>query len=257
MGKNDSSRTRVVPVFDGLMSQDSTGKSWLVPLLRLGSMADQRGVPHDLGSLVANHPRWWGRKERRLAPPLSLLGWLISNVTAESVERSSSRPEVKLRRQALAQRDEATRQEALQLLAKGCTGRNWYTLEGQSSPDAFLETDRAVIVVEGKRTERTCTEKTTFMGRRSQMLRHMDAASEIANGRRVLGVLIVESAADESLQPSEFWRLQAKNQVEEPLLAASLPHRSPAEQAAIASGFVGVATWRAVCEKFGLPWPPA
>lgn len=35
MGKNDSSKTRVVPVFSELRDQDPTGKAWLSKLLAL------------------------------------------------------------------------------------------------------------------------------------------------------------------------------------------------------------------------------
>lgn len=42
MGKYDSSRTRVVSVFDALMDRDPTGVEWLLPLLNLGSGAAER-----------------------------------------------------------------------------------------------------------------------------------------------------------------------------------------------------------------------
>lgn len=57
MGVNDSSRTRVVPVFNALMDRDPTGDTWISRLLRLGSRAArQLDIPP--GSLAAACPRW-------------------------------------------------------------------------------------------------------------------------------------------------------------------------------------------------------
>ena len=60
-------------------------------------------------------------------------------------------------------------------------------------------------MVEGKRTESSTTTKTTWMKKRSQLIRHMDAAWEVAKGRAVLGLLLVEGEADDPLSVPKKW----------------------------------------------------
>lgn len=112
-------------------------------------------------ALLPTHPRWWGTNERGLQPPVWLLEWLVRNISVEAVVRSRDSDETLGRRQALASRDPATLNGALGFLRAGERGRKWFVLEGESLPDALLETDRLVLVVEGKRTERMTTTKTT------------------------------------------------------------------------------------------------
>jgi hypothetical protein len=42
MGTKDSSKTRVVPVFDILYANDKTGKSWLPQLRKLGLLGSDQ-----------------------------------------------------------------------------------------------------------------------------------------------------------------------------------------------------------------------
>jgi len=136
--------------------------------------------------------------------------------------------------------------------------RVWYVLEGRTQPDACLESETFLLVLEGKRTERKATSSTTWLPRRSQILRHMDAAFEISEGRRVFGLMIVEGPGGaDSVTPSAYWLNQAEEEISDSSLSASLPHRTVAERAHIAEGFLGVTTWQAVCKRFGLPWPPS
>ena len=256
MGQHDSSLTRVAPVFDQLLRMDRAGASWLARLLRLGHRADLSALPADLGTLQADGPGAWGRNERALPPPLSLLGWLVQNVTEEAVKASGDRGETLVKRTKLARRDSETTAEALERLRAGERGRRWFVFEGHSYPDAVLETDKALVVVEGKRTERTTTTKTKWMSSRSQLLRHMDAAWEIADGRVVLGLLLVEGADPQPSEVPEKWRAASERDCVAESLRASLPHRSPEVRTEIARGLLGVATWQRVCETFELSWPP-
>jgi hypothetical protein len=258
MGIYNSSTTRVVPVFDRLFDLDPSGRAWLSKLLGLGSHSGEKGLPEDPGLLRPDHPRWWGKNERRLAPPRALLRWLVENISLRAVEASGDRDDVLAKRRLVAQRDPWTIADALALIDGPGDGRRWYRLEGESFPDACLETDRLLVVVEGKRTERSCTSKTKWMGRRSQLLRHMDAALEVAGGRRVVGLLLVEGDEDKlgGFYPSPYWLSQSEAQTASGMLRDSLPHRTPTERVLLAEGLIGVATWQQVCSTFDLPWPP-
>ena len=152
-------------------------------LIRLGSRASKVDLPSPVGELVPGHPRSWGEDERPLSPPLGLLEWLVQNISAEAVAKSGTSEETVQKRLALARSDPDVLQDALTRLRAGKRGKKWFVFEGPSSPDAYLETDSIVVVVEGKRTEPTTTSHTTFMPKRSQLIRHIDAAWEVADGR--------------------------------------------------------------------------
>lgn len=255
MGEYNSSRTRVVPVFERLYQQDSTGAAWLSHLLSLGSNAKESEL-QNLGSLVAGHEGWWGVNERRLSAPPKLLEWLVHNVEKPSSPSLWGSRETRAKRERLAARDFDTIKEALELLKAGGKS-DWHVLEGESSPDAYLETEHAVIVIEGKRTEAKATMHTTWMPLRSQMLRHMDAAWEKRKGRRVYGLMIVEGdGGADAIDLNDHWREESSKQRADETLEKSLPHRSAEERREIASGFLGATTWQRVCAEFDLPWPP-
>ena len=258
MGKFDSSRTRVAPVFDHLFASDPSGAAWLDRLIALGSRVQSvPAVPTGQRLVDAHGPRW-GRHEASLRAPRTLLAHLVRTITPDQVAADvDSSAETRLKREALARRDERAVAEGLQALEAGHDGKKWFVLEGESRPDALLETEDVVLCIEGKRTERSCTSTTKWMGERSQLVRHMDAAREAYAPKRVLGLLIVEgSDGEEGLTPSEFWRAECAAQFAPKMLADSLPHRSDIERQVIAKGILGVATWQGVCREFGIPWPP-
>ena len=231
MGEYDSSRTRVVPVFSALMDRDPTGRSWLPVLLKLGSRCSGRIEGVDPGSLISGHQRWWGDNELRVDPPKALLRWLFQNLKEPASERLWGDGETKRNRERLVAQDSTTIGEALHLLEQGFKPRVRYVLEGQSRPDAYLETESAILVVEGKRTERVPTTTTTWMPRRSQMLRHLDAAWEVRKGKRVLGMMIVEGPGGADAEnPSEYWLEETDAQVKPEMLKDSFPHRTPEER---------------------------
>lgn len=253
MGVHDSSLTRVAPVFAELMSRDPTGRTWLDGLLQLPTCGHPLAAVMPVESDLTGYG--WGSNERRLAPPLSLLSWLIRNLPLTGVQRPSGDDDTGRRRQRLFDQDPATISEALGLLTGSPQERKWYILEGMSQPDAYLETQDAIIIVEGKRTEAAPTIGTTWMPGRHQILRHLDAAWEIRGHRRVYGMLIVEGegGADAVGVPSQ-WAHAGLNTISTAAIEGSLPHRGPAEQLEIARCFVGVTTWQAVCKTFGIDW---
>ena len=257
MGRLNSSTTRVVPIFRHLFGADRSGTTWLPGLLALGGRPSGVLAAPPRPSLVAGHRPTWGSEELVLPAPLSLLEHLIESITIEQVARSADKALVRRKREGLARKDSATVADALRALRNGSRGRAWYVLEGPSKPDATLEMEDAVLVVEGKRTERSCTSTTTWMGVRSQLLRHMDAAMESFPGKRVLGLLLVEGdGGSEAHMPSPHWVAESKAQYDPAMVASSLPHRSPSERSMLAAGMLGVATWQAVCVQNCIPWPP-
>ena len=263
VGKWNSSTYRVVPIFKALYAKDRSGTSWLPGLMILGSRAAQvfDHTPH--ARLVADHKETWGDAELALPAPFSLLEHLVEYITPGQVARSGDTGDVLLKREALARKDAATiaeARQALQALQGDSRGRHWYVLEGNSRPDATLEMEDAVLLIEGKLTERSCTSKTKWMAGRSQLLRHMDAAAayERFRGKRILGLLLVEGDDEgpDTTVPSPHWIAQSEAQYQTRMLAATLPHLSPNRRDLLAGGVLGVATWQAVCRVSSPPWPP-
>ena len=258
MGSKDSSKTRVAPTFDFLLQADPSGNSWLDRLLALGSRPQSVTSLTKGQRLIAGHDRRWGTDERGLPSPLALLEHLVRNLDPALVAKSSDTGTSLLKRRALGASDPRAIGDAIGQLRAGKRGRRWFVLEGESRPDALLETENLVVCIEGKRTEATCTSTTTWMKCRSQLLRHMDAATDQFRSKRVVGLLIVEGDGDAvAMHPSEHWKAECAAQYAPSMLADSLPHRTSEERTIIGENILGVTTWQAVCATFDIPWPPA
>lgn len=240
-GPRDSSRTRVGPVFDRLNGLEP---GWVRTLL---SLATHRhpvvAIPTTADfSLLEGY---WGPIERGLDPPVSLLSWLIRNLSPPVGDSN-----VDEHRHLLLQRDPATVATALRLLRSDGNKRAWYVFEGQTFPDAMLVTPDALVVVEGKRTEPVPTESTTWMAGRHQIWRHIDAAWEIRGHRQVFGLFIVEGDFSGEVPP--VWRAAIPGALSPATMESSFPHRGPDERQAIAKCLLGVTTWQHVCAEFGI-----
>lgn len=253
MGKRDSSQTRAAPVFDKLKLCEPGGGNQLEALLRLATGGHPNS--HPLIRMSDVRVSKWGECEARIQPPLSLLAWLIRNLPDTGVARPSGGDETSLRRRELFDRNPMTVRKALKSIHGSDLPKAWYVLEGSSQPDVYIETDEAVVVVEGKRTEPELTVGTTWMPGRHQILRHIDGAWEVRGHRKVYALLIVEGdEEDGGLRVPSKWVEESLNTVSTEAISSSLPHRGPTEQLEIARCFRGVTTWQAVCRTFDVDW---
>jgi hypothetical protein len=238
-GKYDSSKTRVAPVFNHLKVLPCEWPRRLLELAEFGSPDSTIGGDMDLSFVEGA----WGDKERGFRPPTALLEWLVRHP-----ERWASEPGNDERRRLCAG-DPDTLERALASVQSSGNHRRWFILEGYTYPDVFILTPSAVVVVEGKRTERGPTTHTKWMANRHQIWRHIDAAWEIRDRREVFGMFIVEG---EGMSLPEQWRQAAKDSLSVDALRGSFPHRSPAEVAQLSRCFLGACTWHRVCESFGI-----
>ncbi len=222
MGIHDSSRTRVAPVFGRLQCLDPSGRLWLQGLLEL---ANTRKLPRpQAGTSRLRVAKWWPREARLAAPP-SLLRWLLENAEEpRSAAAWGRRPEVMANRRRVVDRDADTLAGALKSLQeRRPSSRAWYVLEGPSQPDVFLDTDSAIVVIEGKRSEPDLATSTAWMPVRHQMLRHLDAAWEHRQGRRIYGLFIVEAEEGAAtVEPSSAWHQAVEATISEEVLKGSL-----------------------------------
>jgi hypothetical protein len=254
MRLRDSTKTRVEPVFDELLVRDGTGAAWLPRLVALPS---RQGAAAPTLPAIPLTRYGWGDSEISLAPPKHLLVWLVQNATlVDALAHQKTSPSTRAKRDLLLKRDAATIGEALaRLSAEQVSDRRWYVLEGCTWPDVYLETERTVVVIEGKRTESAPTTCTTWMSMRHQMLRHLDCAWERRAGRDLFGFFIGEGEGGPSgvaVPPS--WQAAAEDTVTANALSGSLPHRGEAERHAIAQCFLGATTWQSVCREFNIVW---
>jgi hypothetical protein len=231
-------------VLDALWAR---GRDWLPGLLALpeyGCGAVDTSL--DL-TLLEGH---WEPKERCLPPPVSLLAWCIRNAG-----RLGRRAITDERRRKLVEGDPEMVGEALRRLRTDDAQRSWFIFEGPTCPDAVLVSPDAIVVLEGKRTESGTTTETVWLSGRHQIWRHLDAAWELRGRRAVYGLFVVESSPDSpaALIP-EHWQRDARACLDPAALESSFPHRSTREIADISKCYLGVTTWRHVCERFGINW---
>lgn len=245
-GTRDSSKTRVAPFFDELRRHDAFGQSWIPGLLSLPSYGSDKPRPTTVTGLKETG---WGNTEVALRPPVSLLSWLLRNLRQPS---SVPHTKVQQERKELINGDVSRIKQGLDRLRSGHSSKAWYVLEGDSRPDAFLATNDVVIVIEGKRTEAGPTTSTTWLDGRHQMLRHLDAAFEIAGRRSLYGFFIVEGDDHGKVPP--VW-VEASRQTLSPIsVDQSLPHRPAVERQVITAAFLGVTTWQQACSALGVPF---
>jgi hypothetical protein len=242
-GRFDSSKTRVAPVLDELVR---SGKDWVLPFLKLAEHPRSFQQPTFYGDLSFVSGRW-GKNEIGLRPPVALLSWMLRNPNSLIQQNIQDQD-----RCDLINGIPSAVERALDLLRSNATDKAWYIFEGPTYPDAYIETNHALIVIEGKRTESGPTTSTTWLEGRHQIWRHIDAAWERRGCRKVYGMFVVE-ATSESFEVPANWRTAADDALSKKALDTSFPHRSDVERNEIAHCFLGVTTWQKVVARFNLP----
>lgn len=250
MTDKNSMRTRVDRVLPALHALD---REWVADLTAIPTDGHPVAAPTIAQCRLAPRTRevTWGKSERSLPAPVTLLEWLIRNLETPVGGWPNTSAKVHRKRMALAARDKGVTLEALDLLNNHPNAtKGWWILEGPSRPDAYLETPDAIVVIEGKRTEPGPTTSTEYMPIRHQLLRHIDAAWDKRGQRQVFGMFIVEG--DSRGAAPALWRDAARAEWNDDILVRSLPHRSADERQAIGQCVLGVTTWQEVVRVFGL-----
>ncbi len=175
MGKNNSSLCRVKPFMDFLLED--------IPRLIL--FLENLGIDVSDEIIKRENIFYDGHYgEKALKPPCDYLCKLIetlpNNFYAQEKIISSSDSKTRNIRMSLI-KDKEMREKAINQIKEEYETykdvlRGAIFLEGSSKPDVFIETDKTVIVVEGKWTEKIATENTAFVEHRNQMVRHIHDA---------------------------------------------------------------------------------
>ena len=248
--------TRVQPLFGALFTRDASGRSWLAELLRatprglrrLGPLADRPG--YLLTSLAVRGAS--GRLacfEYPVTPSRDLLLWLVDHpgkLTWPDNATQSAATE-RLRHALIDDAPPGVRtraQERVRERARTASpfASDWWRFEPASLLDCVLITDELVITVEGRRREPPGP-ATPWYPQRSQLVRDLEAAGQIAQGRAWGSVLI----SDELLTAGSPEAVAAS-------LPAGAPHLAPDERFELDSAYLGNITWRQACAAVGYPY---
>lgn len=250
----DSRLTRVHPFFEQLFARDASGRSWLAQLLgaapngagRLGPLLERPGSLVTAVAVRTASGRL-GCFEYLTAPPRELLAWFIDHPRElEWPANSQLSPEtVRLRRALLCDDppgSQARAQErARELLAAGAplTPR-WWSFETISKLDCVLITDRLVVTIVANRTEpRSPT--TEWYPRRSELVRCLEAAKALADGKQWASLWLSERPLDDGTH-EHLARV----------LPAGAPHLDPTGRQELHAAYLGNVTWSVACEATGL-----
>lgn len=116
--------------------------------------------------------------------------------------------------------------------------QKWWAFEGHTEVDCWLETDRLLLFVEGKRTE-SLSASTHWYPERNQLVRNLEVVGELADGRRAGVLLVTEEPVDDLTAEA---------------IALSAPHLDEAQRARLWDRYLGQATWRVLCDRLGVDY---
>ncbi len=258
MGQRNSSLTRVQPVLSHLLARG--GANWLPQFLQLGSRASlcsPKGFSH-LGALRQS-PAPSHSFEFPATAPADYLKALVGSpdrlrraVEANpNILKSSKDPNVERMRRLLLEGNPEAIAEGLDHINRGRTraGKGtWWVLEGTTMVDCAIFAEKATIFIEGKRTERTLTDRVSWDLARSQVFRNLDALRKMPHddGGDYFALLVVEGGSEAEKAARG---LDSDYKVASP----SWPHLSQEQAEELyARHYLGFTTWEAIASTFGI-----
>ncbi len=274
MGKYDSSRLKVVPVFSALLKANLWSQFFECVNVH-ATVGDGNCVEKTLKLPVfeEHEPEVRfgdkssvGQGEKALPPKVDLLKWIVQNCTDSRYVKSPKQGTSQERKDLFTcphKREEAVKAITELSNQHGITAqgeannfpRKWYILEGASRPDVYIETATFILVIEGKLTERTFTTSTSWLKHRDQMIRHMDALypMEGSPSKPIFGLYILPSESDyynvfRSKDHPIFPDLPGKicRYQDFSIWKESLPHRKSDTIGQMYSHFLGYITWESL-----------
>jgi hypothetical protein len=253
---DNSSLTAVESFFTTLFRREAAGASWLPALLaatpfndRLdelvqapGWLQTQLAVPGASGRLACF--------EYPAAASKRLLAWYIDHpdrlVWPAGAEANVSAQTVRLRRVLIDDEPPGTRARAQErahdLLARssGLTPA-WWRFEELKTLDCVLITERLVVTIQAE-PDGGLPPATPWYPRRSQLVRNLEAARHLADGKRFATLVLshrpLPDAADEHLERT---------------LPEAAPHLDELERRELHDAYLGNLTWDQACDAVGIP----
>jgi hypothetical protein len=269
-GSYNSSITRVRPVFQQLLKRDV--RDWLPVLLRLSNKGYGKELSKNPGELLPELIEKRVYKDRviarygipeikleacfeyPLAPPNAFLRWLIEHPERMSWPCHKDGRELQFRsitqkwRECLLMRAgtkeyiESKETALAELLRFGVhrSRRKWWAFEGFTEADCYLETYHLILVIEGKRKEKT-SEDISWYPERNQVIRNLEVVSEQAKAKRKEYAVMVCAQAEDLGANS----LEANAE-------KGMPHLNSLERCAITDHYLGCVLWKDLCAATGI-----
>ena len=238
MGKFNSSLTRVNPLGDAIINNHK-----LVDRLLSLVMSDNS---LEFGEFNNSNVFYsGGQGEKALKPSQRHLSSIIEKIIIDEKFRSyvrkkdTSTKSNKILRNKLFDLDLETIE-----MAKS-SFKDWNTFETNSYPDLFIENDKFIIVIEGKRTETDITRSTTYLPNRCQMVRHIENALEYCKGKKtIIGFYIIE---DSCRYEDHCSKVSFKEDLEKETIKKDDNLKS-----AIINSFYGYTTWQKISDNLNI-----
>ena len=252
MGKNNSSEIRVAP-FGELLVNDHSNVNKLLHLVKC-SRVNFGAFPNSSVFFAGNNANKENSGEKALKPPQSHLKSIIDLIYNDeeardyfkkAVERSNPKGAfVKENRLKMAEC-----KYCIEDIYKAIeNNEKWAILEGDSQPDLFIESDKFILIIEGKLTEPHTTTKTTYLMSRNQMLRHIQGAIEYNRQNNQNKKIIAFYIVPETF--SQIEEIKKGDKFVDILEKESVRISDQKYVDLITSSYYGYTTWEKVEKKF-------
>lgn len=246
MGKNDSSLTRVKPLFD-FINKDEVKLNQLFELFKHEKIEIIKK-----GSIIEIK---YGTKEKSIPPSKSRLLWMLIHLDiltrVKDYGANTKNSTTFTKREQLFLSDQETLCEAICKIknVNNVPKSGWYIFEGYTNPDIYIETTDSIFVGEAKRTERDITTKTKWSENRDQLIRHIDALLD--QKKKIYSFYILDKI--------EFGKgiySQRMGQYrDEEYFKANLPHRDDKLVKRAKESFIGYIFWQQIEKLFDITFP--
>tara|TARA_R110000850_G_scaffold218852_3_gene344474 strand:+ start:76199 stop:76945 length:747 start_codon:yes stop_codon:yes gene_type:complete len=244
MGKYNSTKTRVVPLFDHIGS-DFIRLNDLFKLFNSNSPRFEKGSVLEL---------CYGNNEKKILASKSMLIWMLNNIQElnklPNYGASNDKSKTYKKRELLFAGDSKTFAEAIEAVEKidKFSGNNWYIFEGKTSPDIFIKTKDSIFIGEAKRTERKITTGTLWLKNRDQLIRHID--SLLDQEKDIYSFYILEGKTFK-----KYYEKSMKLYNDKSYFQRNLKHRNDEEVNRAFHSFIGFIFWEDLANQFRITFP--
>ncbi|RZL50772.1 MAG: hypothetical protein EOP00_02640 [Pedobacter sp.] len=244
MGKYNSSKTRVTPLFNKIGSDDSM----LNELFKLFKYKVPKFENESVLEIC------YGKNEKRIPAPKSMLTWMLNNLSELNklpnygIKNNESQSYIK--RKLLFAGDSKTLKEAIDAVSnvEKSSDSRWYVFEGKTAPDIYIKTKESIFIGEAKRTERNITTKTLWLKNRDQLIRHID--SLLDQEKEIYSFYLLENKTFKN-----YYEQSMKLYNDRSYFESNLKHRNEQQIDRAFKSFIGFIFWEDLAEKFDIPFP--
>lgn len=241
MGKYNSSLTRVNPLGDAIINNHKLVDKLLSLVMSSDSI--------EMGDFSNSNVFYsGGQGEKALKPSLNHLGAIIEKIINDEKFRSYIRQKDKSSRSNKILRNKLFSLDMETIKLARSRFKDWNTFETASYPDLFIENDKFIIVIEGKRTETDITRSTTYLPNRCQMVRHIENALEYCKDqKRVIGFYVIEDTCgyEDHCSIEYFKECLEKETIK----------KDNKLKSAIINSFYGYTTWQEISNMLRIVFP--